>query len=81
MPQLEAWISFQCFLLVVGVVFLLEDDQNEWRGGRLIFLTDSSTKSWPSSCSGAAALASAVGTVGCADTSVSTSGCEMTAST
>jgi len=36
MPQLEAWISFQCFLLVVGVVFLLEDDQNK-RKGRLIF--------------------------------------------
>lgn len=36
MPELEAWISFQYFLLVVGVVFLLEGDQNE-RKGKLIF--------------------------------------------
>lgn len=36
MPELEAWISFQCFLWVVGVLFLLEEGQNE-RKGRLFF--------------------------------------------
>lgn len=59
MPQLEARISFQCFLLVVGVVFLLEDDQNKRKGEerKAYFLTDSSTKSWRFSCAGTAVLA------------------------
>lgn len=67
----SAWITFQCFLLVVGVVFLLEGDQNE-RKGRLIFwrIIPPKIGLLPALCSSTA--------VSRVDTSVSTAGQEMT---